>query len=131
MQNYLPGKLHLLNSRYKKKEAVKLILRQTPNNFFISVNKLNGHLIAWTSFYRPVFSHFKVLNDYVLDRLAQSLLPVIKANKMWIWSLNVRTEKRIKLLLRSLKRWKIYCHEIFYDYRTPYNGCRGKKVRRR
>lgn len=46
MQNYLPGKLHLLNSRYKKKEAVKLILRQTPNNFFISVNKLNGHLIA-------------------------------------------------------------------------------------
>lgn len=120
----------LLKKYKKKQEAVKLVLRQTPNNFFVSITHLNGQMLAWTSFSRPTFSHFKVLNEYVLGRVAQSIFPAIKAKRAWIWSVNVRTTKKIRSMVQAISRWKIYVREIFYDYRTPYNGCRGKKTRR-
>lgn len=34
-------------SKYKKRqEAVKLVLRQTPNNFFVSITHINGQMLA-------------------------------------------------------------------------------------
>lgn len=110
--------------------ATEFVVRVTRNNLFLLVRSLEGELLAWTSNGRPEFTYSRVLNSHTMDRMAQPLLSFLRMHKLWVLKIIVRTNYRIGALLRSMRRWKIYCWKIDYDIRIPFNGCRGRKTRR-
>lgn len=107
-----------------------IVLRVTPNNFFIAVHNRAGNILNWVSKGRPQYKYHKRVTTYAVQTMMISVLTYLRANDCHVKRLSYRGKLRIVSVLKALNKWKIYVWEVVNRSHIPHNGCRGLKPRR-
>lgn len=94
--------------KLNKNKEVFLVLRMSPNNIFIAVHNIKGHLLSWVSKGRPQHKYHKKVSNYALKTMLTQTLTFLKINSFFIKRLTYRGKIHIIPILKNIKKWKFY-----------------------